>query len=96
MASQLRIYDIRPGLMDEFVAEFQRKIAPPRLQYDFQIDGPWVTADRTQFVWIVSYTGPLDWQAAVDRYYHSPERSSIDFNPDDYIESMDVRMLYSV
>lgn len=93
MPSQLRIYDIRPDLMDEFIDEFTAKVAPPRLQYDFRIEGPWITAERDQFVWIVSYDGPLSWQDAVDRYYHSPERSGIDFNPDDYITSMDIRML---
>ena len=93
MQAQLRIYDIKDGLMDEFINEFQTKIVPPRQQYGFDIVGSWIVPDRNQFVWVVTYDGDLEWQAAVDRYYHSPERSSADFDPDQYIEAMDVRML---
>ncbi len=93
MQAQLRIYEIRSGLIDEFVHEFQTKIVPAREQYDFEVVGSWIVRDRNQFVWIVSYHGDLEWRAAVDRYYHSPERSGADFDPDEYIEAMDVRML---
>lgn len=93
MAAQLRIYDIKDGLMDEWVRMFADHIVPPRRQYGFEILGPWVSSEGTQFIWIASYQGPLEWDEAVDRYYHSPERSSIAFDPSDYIESMDVRTL---
>ena len=93
MPAQLRIYDIAEGRMDEFVREFLDKVVPPRRQYGFEVIGPWIHEDRNQFVWITTYDGPLEWQDAVDRYYHSPERSSIDFEPRDYITAMDTRML---
>jgi len=96
MAAQLRIYDIRAGFMDEWVDLFMSQIVPPRRQYGFEILGPWVSAETNQFVWIARYDGPLGWDEAVDRYYHSPERSSIEFDPKDYIESMDVRTLADV
>lgn len=79
--------------MDAFVQEFHTKILPSRRKYDFAILGPWVTTDNLQFVWIATYDGALEWEEAVDRYYHSPERSQLEFDPDEFIESMDVRML---
>lgn len=93
MPAQLRIYDIKPGKMDAFIGEFREKIAPSRRRHGFEILGPWVAPERNQFVWIASYEGPLNWEDAVERYYHSPERSSLDFDADDYIDSMNLRML---
>ena len=93
MTAQLRIYTIKDGLLDEWVEKFHEEIVPPRLQYDFEVVGAWTHADQNQFVWIVAYNGPLGFQQAVDRYYESPERSSISFDPDNYIDHMDVRLL---
>lgn len=93
MPAQLRIYDIRPGLLDDWVARFHAEIVPPRRAYGFEVLGPWINREDSQFVWIVSYEGELGWEEAVDRYYKSPERQAISFDPMDYITNMDTRML---
>lgn len=94
--AQLRIYTIGDGLMDEWVERFNAEIVPPRRTYGFDVVGTWVNEAANQFIWIVSYDGDLDWDAAVDRYYGSPERGSITFDPMDYIVEMDTRLLVDV
>ena len=93
MTAQLRIYDIRPGMMDEFAALVAEHVFPAREQYGFRVLGPWITKEANQYVWIVSYEGELPWDEAVDVYYNSPVRSSIPFDPKDYIESADLRLI---
>lgn len=92
---QLRIYDITPGRMDEFVSLFWR-VAEIRRQLGFEVIGPWIDAEANQFVWIVGYDGPEGFEAAAQAYYDSPERASLSPDPADFLESVDTRMLEHV
>ena len=38
----------------------------------------WVIRERNEFVWIVSYDGPEDWDAKQAAYYGSQERAAVD------------------
>lgn len=93
MTAQLRIYNIKPGRMDEFAQMVDEHVIPPRLQYGFDVLGKWTVPENNQYVWIVSYNGPLSWDEAVERYYNSPERSNIGFDPDEFIEGADLRLM---
>ncbi len=93
MTAQLRIYHIKPGLMDEFARLVAEHVFPARRQHGFEVLGPWVVPAEHQYVWVVTYDGPLSWDEAVERYYQSPERSGIGFDPDEYIESADLRLM---
>ena len=94
--AQLRIYTIREGLMDEWTEKFVAELIPPRRANGFDVVGTWVNEADSQFVWIVAYDGELEWEDAVERYYASRERNAISFDPMDYIEEVDTRLLDSV
>jgi hypothetical protein len=89
---QLRIYDIVPGRMEEFVVLFGR-IAEIRRSLGFDVLGPWVDADSDQFVWIAGYRGPQGFEAASRAYRESPERSGLMPDPSVFITSIETRML---
>lgn len=94
--AELRIYQIRPGLMAEFVARFHSDIAPARRAHGFEIIGPWVDDAAHTFVWIARHEGGLAWHEAVAAYYDSPERREIGFDPMDFIQTIETRLLDDV
>lgn len=97
MTSQLRIYRIKPGAMDEFVALWRDHVVPARVAYDFVVTGAWITEDGADFCWVVSVDGDAAAFAAIDaRYYDSPERAGLPKNPADFIEQMDLRLMSPV
>ncbi len=58
MISQLRIYTINKGKLDEFVAGWKKFVYPLHLEHGFTIDRADVIRETNEFVWIVSYDGP--------------------------------------
>ena len=75
MASQLRMYTIKPGELDDFAQEWGEKILPLRLQSGFRVLGPWVIDETNQFVWILEHDG--NFELADSRYYESPDRFDV-------------------
>ena len=93
MASQLRIYDITQGDMEEFARQIRELVVPIRLDHGFTIDGPWIVKEANQYVLIVHYEGDLPFEEAADAYYADPRRAELEFNPRDYIVKADIRMM---
>jgi len=85
MPSQLRIYTINRGKMDEFVKAWLAGVYPLRLRLGYTIPSAWIIKERNEFVWILSYDGPQDWQAREAAYYGSPERAALKPDPAQYI-----------
>jgi hypothetical protein len=79
--SQLRMYRIAEGKLQEFVDGWRSGVVPLRLKQGFTVDGAWVAEEESRFVWIVSYDGPEDWNAKDAAYYASPERKSLEPDP---------------
>ncbi len=85
MPSQLRIYTINKGKRDDFVRAWSAGVYPLRLKYGFKITSAWVIKERNEFVWILSYDGPGDWQTREAVYYGSPERVALNPDPAQHI-----------
>ena len=85
-STQLRIYTINKGKLDDFVKAWLTGVYPLRQKHGFEIEEAWVNRERNEFVWIISYNkGPEDWKAAEQVYYGSAERASLDPDPAQYI-----------
>lgn len=80
MTTQLRIYTINRGKLDDFVLAWKAGVHPLRQKHGFEIEGAWVLKERNQFVWLLSYAGK-DWDAREAAYYASPERAALDPDP---------------
>jgi len=89
MVSQLRVYTINKGMMDEFVKGWRELVYPLHLKHGFRIDRADIIRERNEFVWIVSYDGPEDWHEKQKAYYGSPERKAVDPDPARFIAKTD-------
>jgi hypothetical protein len=89
MATQVRIFSIRAGQMDNFLQAWVAGVYPLRLAHGFSIDGAWVIPERNQFIWILRYDGPEDWEIKDRAYYASTERISLEPDPVQYIERVE-------
>ncbi len=79
MTTQVRVYRIRPGALEEFEREWHERVAPLRRQFGFEILGAWASIEDDTFVWIIRHDG--DFAAADRAYYLSPERAALDPDP---------------
>jgi hypothetical protein len=91
--TQLRIYTINKGKMDEFVKVWREGIVPLREKTGFTVEGGWVIEGESRFVWMVSADG--DWKAKEEAYYTSPERKAMNPDPASFIAYLEVRFLVS-
>jgi hypothetical protein len=80
MTTQLRIYTINRGRLDEFAAAWRTGVYPLRLKHGFRIPSAWINRETNQFIWLLQYDGPDGWEAREALYYSSPERLAM--NPD--------------
>jgi len=94
--SQLRMYTIKEGQMDEFVKGWSEGIYPLRLQHGFKVDGAWIMKDENKFVWILTYDGLGDWEARNKAYHESPERKALNPDPARLIDKIEERFITSV
>ena len=94
--SQLRIYTILDGKMDEWIAGWRDGVVPLRAKHGFRIDGAWVTRETNTFVWILSYDGPEDWNAKNEAYYASDGRKRLQPDPARLIASVEERFVTPV
>jgi len=92
---QLRIYDVVPSKMDEFVEVFAQ-VVEARARFGFAVEGAWVTEERDQFVWIARYDGPDSFEEASRRYYESDARKAIVPDPASFLTRVETRMLVPV
>ena len=90
MQFQLRMYRIKPGLMDTWLEAFAAGPLRVRRQFGFSVLGPWVNRAEDRFVWIV---GHEDFAAADKAYYDSPERAAISPPPTDFLAEVVTVML---
>lgn len=91
--TQLRIYTVREGLLDEWAEKWQKLILPLRLKFGFEIHGAWLDRKRNQFIWILSYAGPESFAERNDQYWASPERANMNLDPGEYLVETQVRDL---
>ena len=96
MATQLRVFTIKPGKMKEWNAGWTRGVAPLRLKWGFSIPGAWVLEEANQFFWLLRYDGPEGFEARDAAYYASEDRKSLDPDPAQYIAKQETRFVTAV
>ena len=83
--TQVRIFTINKGKMNEFLSAWQKGVYPLRIKNGFKIEGAWVVQEKNKFIWILSYDGPDGFEAKDSAYYASQSRTSLKPDPADYI-----------
>ena len=77
MTSQLRMYTINRGMMDQWVKLFTETLVPMQEKHGIKIEVMWVSEDSTQFIWIRSFANPEDVKAKEAAFYGSPEWNAV-------------------
>ena len=93
MQTQLRIYTIQPGAMDQWVYVWKNLVKPLRVEKGFKIEKAWKVNDTNQFVWVLSHDGPDSWQAYDQVYHESKNRQSLEPDPYRFIKDIQNRFL---
>ncbi len=85
MVTQLRIYRIKKGKMNDWVREWREGIVPVRERFGYRIEGAWIVRDGNVFVWILSHDAVQTWKDREDEYYASAERLALQPDPARFI-----------
>src|SRR5262245_41050756 len=87
MATQLRVYTVRRGQLDNWVDLFRRGTSRLREANGFRVQG-WVARDASQFVWLVEREGSVEeFEAADAAYYRLPEHKPLHEEALEYLEA---------
>ena len=95
MVSQLRIYTINKGMMDSYLKLFDEGIRPIHEKLGIPIEGTWVNADRSEFIWVRSFASAEEIAAKEEAYFASPERKALGDLPGSHLAKMEVRVIES-
>jgi hypothetical protein len=96
MVSQLRIFKVQEGKLDEFIKAWLSQVYPLRLHHGFTIDGAWIDEIRNEFIWILSYEGPEDFDVKDKAYLVATHRITLDPDPAQWIDRGEKRMVRAV
>ena len=83
--TQIRIFTIDKGKMNEFVSAWKKGVLPLRTRSGFKTEGAWVVQEKNKFIWILSYDGPEGFETKDSAYYASQARTTLQPDPADYI-----------
>ena len=79
--TQLRLYTIDRGHLDDFASAWQKGVYPLRTRLGYRIPFAAKIPSTNQFLWIVQYTGPDTWEQKEAQYYASAERVALSPDP---------------
>lgn len=92
MEDQIRVYELFPGVFDDFFAYWKENIVPAREACNFRIVGAWFDSETNTFTWVVRYMGEGSFAEADAAYYESPMRSKVPRSSGRFVKSSNVRM----
>ena len=93
MVSQLRVYTINRGMMDSWLSVFEEHILPIHQKLGIRVEGTWVNADRTEFIWVRSFDSADEIPVKEAEYLTSPERKALGDVPTSHIAKMEVKVI---
>jgi hypothetical protein len=96
MEHQLRIYRLRDGAVDDFLALWHEHVVPARRALGFDVVDAWLDRDARVFAWVAGHPAPDGIEAAERAYFASAEKAAIPRSPADFFESSEVRVVRRV
>lgn len=74
--TQLRRYDVKPELLEEFLEWWPSRLLPARRAYGFSLEHAYLNRATSEFTWAISVEGDAEAFAAAEAaYMASPERA---------------------
>ena len=68
MISQIRIYTINKGEMDNFLKHFKEDIKPLHEKIGVPIVGAWVNRPQNEFIWVRTYKDKAEMEAKAKEF----------------------------
>ena len=96
MVSQLRIYTINRGMMDQWVSFFNETLMPIYGKVGIVVEGAWANEDKNQFIWIRSFADADDLKAKEAAFYASPEWNANMDKARGHLARVDVQVMETV
>lgn len=90
---QLRIYRLREGAIDEFLALWREHVVPARRAHGFEVVGAWVDRAANEFAWVVRHTGSEGLEAAERAYEAGPEKAAFPRRPGELFVQVELRTM---
>ena len=92
---QLRMYQVTPGRMDEFLSIFPEVVAARRA-VGFNVVGAWTVPEENRFVWIISTDAPGGIEELSKVYYASARRRAIEPEPAKLFDAIETKIMKPV
>ncbi len=96
MVSQIRIYTINRDMMDSWVKLFKEKLLPIHQKCGIPVESAWVNLDRSEFIWVRSFSGADQISIKEAEYFATPDRKALGDLPRTHIAKVEVRVVESV
>jgi antibiotic biosynthesis monooxygenase (ABM) superfamily enzyme len=75
---QLRRYNLKPHLVEEFLAWWPTRLVPARAAYGFTVESAYLNREAAEFTWAVSAEGDRDeFRRLEQAWMASPERVAV-------------------
>ena len=94
--SQLRMYTVNRGMMDQWVKLFSASLVPLQENLGMKIDAMWVNEDKNQFIWIRSFADAEDLKAKEAAFGASPDWQALRENAGSHLARLDVITMNAV
>jgi hypothetical protein len=91
MLTQVRIYTVNKGQMDEWLQIWTGQIAPVHARLGINIEGAWVNRPQNEFVWVRTFEDEADMQEKMKQFRESPERQQLGDKLTACLAKMEVR-----
>lgn len=89
MPSQLRIYTIKPGQMENWLQFFKQKVVPLHAKFGIPVYSAWVNAAESHFFWVRDFAVGEAIEEQERRYVNWDERLRVIGNESkSYIDNM--------
>ncbi len=85
MVTQIRIYKIHSGRMEEWLVGWRKSIVPLRRKFGFEVVGARVIRESDRFVWVLGLSTSEDWASSEKAYYESEDRRGLSPDPADCV-----------
>lgn len=77
MIAEHRTYTINEGMMDSYLALYNKQIVPNHRKHGIQVLGAWVDREKNQVVWMRVFESRAERKRQLDIYEVSPERDAV-------------------
>jgi hypothetical protein len=75
---QLRRYNLKPHLVEEFLEWWPARLVPARLPFGFTVESAYLNRETSEFTWAVSAEGSVEeFRRLEQAWMESPERAAV-------------------